>query len=307
MTYYNKIHPKIDDVVFITVNKLSNAGTYCNLIEYNLLEGFILNTELDRWNRVDKRQVRISDQKKFKDGQIYCARVLALNVKTVELEPNIKKEEIYSVDLSYKKIAIDLREQLVNNFGYIARIKQLCDEFVFVYGLPTETIYASTIWQIKFDSTVAKEIYYDLLKHPETFVEKISEIYPEAAINFVQNMKSRITYTKMTIEQPFELIIYDTDAMAKLQQILTYGDDGDNTFVECVSSPKYKIITSCHTLIECNDNITKCFETLKLKALKFKAVITLKPRKNTDGQIDDIGIVKHQEVYIRNLNMQSYT
>jgi len=293
MAYYNKTEPKVDDIVFVTINNCSSAGTYCNLIEYNSSEGFILNTELDRWSRDDKRQVRIADQKKFKYDQIYCARVLTVNKKD---------ETLVSIDLSYKKIPIDVREQLVDNFGYITRIKQLCDELVFFSGLPIETVYDLTIRQIIFDTKSAKEIYHDFLKAPEVFVEHLFKDFPEHAINFVSNMKSRTIYTKMTVEQPFDLVIYDTDAITKLQKILEYKLD--DTAVECVSSPKYKIITSCYTLAECNDNITACFELLKSRAVEYKAIISLKPRKNTDGKVDDAGIIKQQEVSIKRLNMQ---
>lgn len=305
MTYYNKTEPKIDDIVFVKINNYSEAGTYCNLIEYNSMEGFILNTELDRWTRDDKRQVRVSDQKKFKYNQIYCAIVTSVNKK--EGEPT-------SVDLSYKKIAIESREELVDNFEYIMRIKHLCDELIFFSGLTTDTVYNSTIRQINFNAKKAKDIYNDFLKYPESFVvslrEKLSEDVQncqqvEKIDNFVVNMKSRITYTKMTVEQPFELIIYDTDAITKLQTILNFNES--DTAVECVSSPKYKIITSCYTLTECNNNITKCFELLKEKVQNFKAIISLKPKKNVDGKEDGVGIIKQQEVSIKRLNMHQNT
>jgi dissimilatory sulfite reductase (desulfoviridin) alpha/beta subunit len=116
-------------------------------------------------------------------------------------------------------------------------------------------------------------------------------------------MKSRTIYTKMTVEQQFELVIYDVDAITKLQNILQY--EHDDTSVECVSSPKYKIITSCYTMDECNQNITTCFELLKSRVMEYKATITLSPRKNTEGKVDDIGIIKQQDISIKRLNMQT--
>jgi translation initiation factor 2 alpha subunit (eIF-2alpha) len=118
-------------------------------------------------------------------------------------------------------------------------------------------------------------------------------------------MASRIIFTKMTIEQPFELMIYDTDAITKLQEILQREDsDTANNFnIYCISSPTYKIVVSDYTVDACNNTINNCFEMLKLKASKYKSSICLKPRRGVDGKNDVNGIVKQQDIYIRRVNM----
>lgn len=328
MSIHKKNFPNVDDIVFVLINDKikSERGTYCNLIEYNNLEGFILNTELDKWTRDDKRLFRISDQKKFKEKQIYCARVMAVNMRSISepnlesnLEPNSEPNsesnsdsklgnEVLSIDLSYKKIAIDTREKLVENFGYMLKIKQLCDEFVYFSKVSFDLIYDKTIRSI-FDSTNfnlenSKQIYYSILKNPEeltkNFVNNFNE-HTDISMKFIENMKSRITYTKMTMEQHFELLIYDTDAITKLREILSYNSasvklsESEETFVECISSPKYKIITNDYSIESCNSNIERCFEFLKERSKEYKAIISTK---------NDPFIVKQQDIYIRNLNMQ---
>lgn len=299
MTYYNKEYPKIDDTVFVTVNKYSENGTYCHLLEYNNIEGLILNTELDRWSRDDKRPLRINDGKKFKYDTIYCARVIRIN-------------DNKTVDLSYKSIDINLREKLIDSFNYIQKIKILCDELSFLTNLNKETVYSLTIRSFDFEKSTPKDQYFNFLKSPEVFVQNFKESFPLESEMFIKNMKDRVTFTQMTIEQPFELLIYDTDAISKLQDILLYDDLNENENesttkigVECISSPKYKIIVSSYTLEEANEKITKCFEILKKRSQKYKSSIKLLTRKNTDGKDDVDGIIKHQEIYVRRVNMQN--
>ena len=310
MSIYNKKIPNVNDVVYITIEGFSESGTYCRLIEYDLTDGFILNTELDKWSRDDKRLTRVSDQKKFREKQIYCATVLAINMKNINMK-NINDNQntndntnngVASIDLSYKKIPLNLREKMVENFGYVMKIKQLCDEFVFFSKIPFDIIYDNTIRKINFNQSNAKELYYDILKNPEILILGLrkfeGDIYNQQCDDFFENLKSRITYTKMSIEQYFELLIYDTDAINKLKDILAYEPDADtNTKVECVSSPRYKIISEGYTINECNSNINKCFELLKTKTEKYKAIIKLQEKN------DEAGIIKQQDIYIKSLNM----
>lgn len=291
MLYYNKIEPLIDDIVFVKISKTTNGGVYCKLIEYNNIEGLILNTELDRKSRDDKSIYRITDLKKFNNETIYCARVLRINNQG---QPNV------NVDLSYKSVNIELREELIENFGYINKIRNLCDEIVYFSSLDENTVYENTIRKLDFTNP-AMPLYYDFLKMPEKFVEHLVQIYPDQSMLFVENMKSRITFTKMTVEQPFELLIYDTDAINKLRDILTYNKDNIN--VECVSSPIYKIISTNYSLEECNKDITECFKSLEQKTKKYKATINLKSRKNSNGKDDPDGIIKKQDIYLRKLNI----
>ena len=288
-----KIVPKEGDIVFVTIKNLSIAGTYCDLLEYPNLEGFILNTELDRKVRDDKRQIRICDQRKFQFGTTYPALVLSVNKN--------------GVDLSYKKIDIETREELIHKFGYVCKIKQLSDDFVTMSKLTKEIVYPLTIWKfVETDYVVSfnqKETFFSFLKNPENFCVHLLPTYPEIVQAFIDSVKGRTTYTTITVEQPFELTIFDVDGITKLKQVLNYvnTDPNINISVECVSSPTYKIITSCYTLDECNTNINNCFKEISTNALQFRSFVALKSRKNSDGVDDLNGIVKNQEIYIKPL------
>ena len=296
MFYYKKKEPNVGDIVYVTIKNVSTAGTYCNLLEYNNMEGLILSTELDRKMRDDKRQIRIHDPKKFDLATTYCAMVLAVNKKTKVDENGIESQEISGVDVSYKRVEIEKRESMLEQFGYLSSIKKLCDEFVFVTKLSSDVVYPLSIWKFtEMPNFDAKSKYYDFLKHPETFCEFLNESHLEESNVFVENMKSRITYTTMTVEQLFDFKMFDTDAINKIKQVLEYTNP--TTRVECVSSPKYKITVSGYSMEECDQKIKECFDELNAKSKQFRSAMSLKPKS------EDNGIIKKQELHIKPVKM----
>lgn len=295
MHYYNKKLPKVNDIVFVSIKNMSISGTYCNLIEYDFMEGFILNTELDRNRRDDKRQIRIHEQRKFKFGEIYPALVLSVHTSIDDVTGNTIPT---GVDLSYKKVNIESREELLQKFNYVTKIKQLCDEFMFHSKLNEKVVYSLTMWIFMENNNDFKKIFYDFLKDPNLFVTNLSELYPDITQSFVENMKKRITYTKLSIEQPFVLTIYDTNGVNKLIEILTFDKNLDCS-VECISSPNYRLIASSYTENECNEIIMSLYNEIQQRSSKYRSSINLKERKNT-------GIIKEQEIYIKPLNMITF-
>jgi len=260
----------VGDIVFVTIKDFSDRGTYCNLLEYNNAEGFILNTELDK---------RVYDPKKqFVFRKTYPMVVLASSPK--------------AIDLSYKKVRLEEREPLLTKFIAISKIKLLVDEFLFLFPLDQKTVYELTLWKF-FEVSHLDDpatIQYNFLKHPETFVEHLMETYPEESKEFVKDMKSRITYTELTMAQEFTLIVCDEDAITKLKNILEYF--GEKTEISYISSPRYQIITSGETEEICNKNIQDCVDniTKKMEGIKCSFKLT------------DKHIVKPQDVNIKPVN-----
>lgn len=286
MFYYNKTLPKEGDIVFVTLKNLSTVGTYCNLIEYNDIEGLILSTELDRYSRHDKRQIRISEQRHFTHGKIYCCLVISINQNNNNI----------SIDLSYKKVDVEKREELVKKFEYVKSIKKLCDEFCTFSKLKEEVVYPFTIWKFTAeDNFDAENKYFDILRNPKLFCEHIPDEYKDLSDHFVENMKERITYTTMTVEQQFELIIFDVDAINKLKKVLEYNNE--NIIVECISSPKYKVSATEYSVDKCNEMINQYYLHLEQKTKEFRSIIKMLDR---NGE----GIVKRQDLYIRPLKLQ---
>lgn len=270
MTYYGKDLPEVGDIVFVTIKDFSERGTYCDLLEYGGAEGFILNTELDK---------RVFDPKKqFIFRKVYPMMVLSSTPK--------------AIDLSYKKVRYDEREQLLNKFIAISKIKLLIDEFLFLFPLDQNTVYSLTLWKHfemnHLDDPITMQ--YKFIKHPEVLMEHLIELYPDQSNEFIKDMKSRTTYTEMTIAQEFTLIVCDDDAITKLREILEYKDE--KTEIVYVSSPRYQIVTCGDNDEMCNNQIQKCLDHLKKKIEGIKCSF----------KITDKHIVKAQDVSIKPIN-----
>jgi translation initiation factor 2 alpha subunit (eIF-2alpha) len=250
--YYTNSLPLIDSIVFVTIKDFSKHGTYCNLIEYDGIEGFILNTELDR---------RVFDPKKqFQLGKIYPMLALSVDKKTNK------------IDLSYKKINIPDRPILVNKFYDVSRIVKLCDEISFFTEIPKNEIYKNTLHKMFEDEDpleIASGLYTKYLNNPSDLVEFLIESYPEQSTKFIENIKSRITYGNMTMSKLFKLRMFDTDSVKKLIDLLSYTDPLLKTEIIYNGSPKYLIKTIGSTKEICMKNIQTCIECLEKDKLKY--------------------------------------
>lgn len=272
MKYYNKDYPEAEEIVFVAITDFSSErGTYCELIEYNNIEGFILNTELDK---------RVSDPKKqFKFGKIYPMMVLAVSPR--------------AIDLSYKKVRLEERESLLEKFNGIQKIKTLCSEFIFSYDIPENEVCNLTMWKFFETDHLSNpnQMYNDFLKRPELFIEHLKDIYPVESSEFIKSVKSRLSYTEMYVTQNFKLTIYEDDAITKLRDILNYVDG--KTEISYVASPTYLISTSGENEEECDKNIKKCIDQITSKIGSYKSSFN----------ILDKHILKSQDITIKPLNM----
>eukprot|EP01084_Bolivina_argentea_P139932 246109_1 len=85
---YEDGYPQKDDLVIVEVKKIVDMGAYCNLLEYNNLEGMLLMTELQR------RRIR-SVKRVIKEGRQEIVQVLRVN------------REKHFIDLSKKRVIIE--------------------------------------------------------------------------------------------------------------------------------------------------------------------------------------------------------
>lgn len=272
MLYYGKQTPNVNDIVFVYVSEFSKGGTYCKLIEYDDIEGFILNTELDR---------RVYDPKKiFSFGETYPMFVLAVTSK--------------GIDLSYKKVSTDDRQKLLEKFGAIKKICHLVVEYSYLTKISVNNVSELTVWKLfeKDHLMDPKTLYSSILKNITKFTHWISEIYPKETQIFVDNVVSRITMTNMTVHQNFDLMICDEDAVSKLKQVLIYEED-TNTHVKYISSPKYQISVTGDNEKECEYKINKCLDFMKAKMNTYNAIF----------KIQDKVIAKNQEIILKPLHM----
>lgn len=273
MYYYNIKVPNINDIVFIKITNYSKIGTYCELLEYDNIEGFILNTEMDR---------RVLDPKKqFKYGIIYPVLVLSINDK--------------GIDLSYKKVKKDTREMLLNQFNNLNKLYSILEEFNYLTKLELEESQKLIIWpKLMLESqsylSDAKELYETYLKTPSDFLAGVMEEHPIKTTEFLNDMKNRLTITKMVIFQNFDFWMFDTNSLDKLKQSLCYSDEVE---IRYISSPKYQLIINCNNEQEYDDILKKFVNYMNTVTKEHKCKFLL-----TDRQI-----VQNQEYILKPLNI----
>ena len=257
MLYYKAKQPIKDEIVFVTIKEFSTGGIYCNLIEYDDAEGFLLKTELP-WKDAEKK--KFNDKKTFKFGEIFPMLVLSVTSK--------------GIDLSFKKIPFEQHKLLTDKFQEIQKVVDFGKEFSQYSKISQEKIFEQIIWKLfnkiftsdDMLSTEINEEYITILRDPSVFFSYCEKVESNADIfkiseQFVENVRSRTSVTDEVISQNFELIISDDDAIYKLKEVLNYSEQ--DVSIKYISSPKYQIYVSGKDTNECNEKIQKCVTELE--------------------------------------------
>lgn len=288
MYYYGiktavKTVPSINDIVFVEITKFSSGNTYCRLLEYNDLEGFVPITELDR---------KVFDpEKQFKFNTTYPMVVLSVRQSA---------NGDTSVDLSYKKVQKETRNDLLLKFSHINKLYGMIYEFCFLTQIPQD-VAQSLILFPKFDMNAqqylinAESQYKQYLKNPSDFFLDVDQSIQPQISTFVENMKSRLEITKMIVYQQFRLWVMQNNSLEILKTVLHYKGDGYE--IEYVSSPKYQLTINCEHEEEkqtiLNNFLSYMDEQKKLYKIKF--------------ELDESAVIKDQEFILHPLNMTTDT
>ena len=272
MLFYEKKYPNVDDIVFVSINSFTENGVYCKLLEYNNIEAFLLNTELDK---------KIYNPKKmFKLTETYPMLVISVVDD--------------KIDLSYKKIAIDSRDSLIDRFHYITKIVWLVKEYHYITKINIDDVCKLSIWKLfnlpLFKNT--KELYHNILQDITIFTQYLSLEYPHETQEFIDDIQPRITTTEIVISQKFKLIVLNDDALYILKQLLQYDDD-QTIQIKYVASPTYQILASGPNEDQVTKKIEEYVTILKDKIKQFHTVFELLDRT----------IVKQQEFILKISNL----
>lgn len=275
----HKTHPNLNEIVFAKITRFSGTNTYCELLEYNNLEGFISITELDK---------RVLDpEKQFKFETIYPLVVTAVN----------KRPTGICIDLSYKKVHKDTRQNLLTQFTYVGKLYTMLNEFCFNTRVPFELAQHSILFpllemQSQQYLTNAESQYKQYLKSPSEFFSNVDDSLEQHLLNFTTNMRSRLTITRMSVYQNFRLTIKDTnDSLHILKTILSYSHN--NAKIEVIASPKYQLAISCE-----NDEERQIILNDFLSYIEKQKEIY-----NFDFNLDELVLVHDQTFVLRPLNM----
>ena len=272
--YEPKLYPNLNEIVFVKITSFSSVNTYCELLEYNNLEGFIPQTGLDK---------RVSDPtKQFEYNTIYPLVVTMV--------------EEHRVDLSYKNVHKDTRIQLLTQFANIEKLYSMLKEFCYFTKVNFETAQKYILFPklntVNNDHLNNAENYYmQYLSNPHIFFEDADDSIKENIETFIENMKSRLTITNNISHQQFKLKVTQENSLAILKLILSYCHDQSKLMY--VSSPKYQLVIETSDEFKqqeiLNDFLNYIAEMQKIYSFKF--------------ELGELEIIQKKEYNLRPLNM----
>lgn len=281
MLFYGTKLPRNNDIVFVTITSFTNNGTYCKLIEYNDVEGFIPNTELDR--KV------LSPMKIFRIGSTYPMAVMSVMI-VITMADATNSNGFAEIDLSYRKVSPDTRADLLNRFMTVQKIYSLTNDIVHITKLPEEIVFALTMWKLSSlkDTKKIDAIFYDnFLEDIGQYVKFLETQHPIETKIFVDNFNSRLSVTQPVFSQDIELVITGENAIDTIKNILNHED----VTIKHISAPKYRITAdSTEKIKECIYGITKKLQIAPSGVCKMIKVL------------DEINVVKKKEYFVKPLN-----
>ena len=249
--YLNKI-PKVLEIVFVCLSDktASKNGQYVDLVEYDMIEGLVLCTEITKYK---------SNLKSI--------------VKRDEVFPVIVLNNDNGIDLSYSKIKMQSRELLKSSYNYQNMIFKLINNIsndmkldnTIKTSILNNNLYPEIYSEcIITDTNLPKILYESILKSPEKIFEKLLDINENTKNMFCNNVKSKIIVKPYHVEIDFKLCVFENDSLAKIKELLNKIKNLScdiNYELLCKSSPVYQL----KIIGEDIDKIKKTFSDLNIQ------------------------------------------
>lgn len=287
MRYHSAKFPSINDVVFVKVTSISDNNTvYVELLEYDLLQGMILPTEINK-KSINPNKIFVIETKVYP--------VVVMNVDI------IKKH----IDLSYKRIPENLKLSLDTKYMYYKKLSNMVQDIYDLYkkyisnksvdldlDLDNEIILKNVMWpifnKISKNEITAENLYNNLLEDPSSIfklddyivvkLDDNDQLPAEFIDNVLTNMATRIKTNDVTVSAEINLTVTTGNAISLIKQILnecltlgnklTSAEVIDKVMIEYVSSPKYRLVATDKSYDAAKELINKCIENIKKNPIK---------------------------------------
>lgn len=278
---YENLVPSEKDIVIVLLNEITDNGIRGKCVDYPDCEIFVPSTE------INKRNVNV--RKFFNQDKRYSMYVLSVSAQTK------------IIDVSYKKISEDERQEALCRFEEFERIKNLGVEVIDLLSklsdkfdeTDIELIFGAIIKHkirtlIDKPIKVIKSIYYEILENPlllfSEFMSSVvynthahKDILDKLMENYVINLHKRVHISRGIVVCEFSLVVTSNDAVNKIKNILTEGyevissNHNPNNFVqvEYISSPKYRFVANVTQISDANELLTKASDILDQNCEKY--------------------------------------
>jgi len=230
MRYYRNELPSVDDYVMVKVTRMNEFGYYCQLLEYDNMDGFLSMSEIAK-RRVKVHPLNISD-------------IIPVSVLRIHESSKV-------VDLSKKKMTEKDVASVIEKYKNTMSINRMIDDLYFLYKksmtddlLSIESFYDMTVWKIYDIDDDYQKILNNTLSDFTYLFDDTFDLPTDYIPNAQQHMKKRISKKNCIVDQQISLKVYEEDALNHIKQILSfdntlYPDYKINIYID--SPPLYKI------------------------------------------------------------------
>lgn len=267
MRFYSNEFPNIDDIVYVKFNKISTKyGIVVDLIEYNNIEGMIINSEIQK--------KKTNAAKLFRNKIIPC---LVLNVDQIK----------GYVDLSYRRVLEEEKQKYQRQYPAIEKIVKIGEDILTLYEIyKKETnsienkkmIYEQIIWKIFENNKKINnydKVLEEIISNPQYLFKYSENLQQDFIDRYINLHKQRIKVTELNVLKDFKLQILSENGIDKLKIILMSiipDDLKDKIKVECVASPIYRLNIIGKDNEEINNYIIKINDIVNEKIKNYNVI-----------------------------------
>lgn len=240
--YYKEQYPSIDDIVICIATDVEKTHVYAKLIEYNGIKGMI--------GLRDISEKRIKNIKDFiNEGEVYALLVVGVDENTGNID--LSNKFITEKDSAFERF--ERYRSAFNIFlKYVRKMMSILetDDINELAILLAE----KTIWQVPRNDLMQRLV--------DIRVNNImADMWPLHATEkevFLNVINTSINNIVFTIQQSFDLIIYDVDAVEKIHMLFEQFDK-----VKLITTPKYAITITTNNRSKGVREITEMFNIIK--------------------------------------------
>lgn len=184
MFYYKKLVPEIDEIVVCRINKISDAGIYVKLLEYNDIEGYVPLKELTT-NKYRKMSGII------KENDIEYIKVINIDKNYIDLSRKYIDED--------EKVPVQNRYNLLKRIYKIMEYSKLDNEIIKEYTEHikeiSENVTKEKLIELNFDEIIINKIFPEeipkIQKYNLNVLKFIKDfLYINSVINLFKTIES---------------------------------------------------------------------------------------------------------------------
>ncbi|XP_015877445.3 eukaryotic translation initiation factor 2 subunit alpha homolog [Ziziphus jujuba] len=296
---YEAKYPEVDMVVMVQVNAIADdMSAYVSLLEYNNIEGLILNTELSR------RRIR-SVNSVLKVGRIEPMMVL-----------RVESDKGY-VDLSKRRVSEDDIQACNERYNKSKLVHSIMRHVAETMSIDLEDLYVHVGWPLYRRYGHALEAFKIIVTDPDSVLnsltrevkktgpdrQKVTRVVPEISEGMkdalIKNIRRRMTPQPLKIRADIEMKCFQFDGVLHIKDAMRKAEAAGNNDcpvkIKLVAAPLYVMTTQTldkeQGIAVLNEAIVACKQAIE----QHKGKLVVKEAPRTVSERDDKLLADHMD------------